>query len=174
MTGTRSLLVTVGLLLTSCTSQAQEQNAPLVRDVTASDYAAPKLPLARVVLTDAYGGKHVVKVEVAATRESRTRGLMWRTRLDEGAGMLFIFPIEERLSFWMKNTLISLDLLFLAGDLSIVGIEKNAQPKTLTSRGPERHAKFVIEVTGGWIDRHGIQPESQVQIEGISGIRVSD
>ena len=100
MTGVRSFVGVVGLLVAACTSRAQEQKlspaSPLVRDVTASDYAAPKLPLARVILTDAYGEKHAVQVEVAATRESRTRGLMWRTRLDEGEAATYALFNDKR------------------------------------------------------------------------------
>src|SRR5271165_5481529 len=61
-------------------------------DPVAESYVGPELPRARLVVADAFGGKHSVSVEVAATRDSRERGLMWRTTLADGSGMLFIFP----------------------------------------------------------------------------------
>lgn len=141
-------------------------------DVTAQDYPMPPLPRARVTLTDAYGYKHLVDAEVAATSASRTRGLMWRSALPEGTGMLFVFPAEDWLSFWMKNTLIPLDLIFLSRDLVIVGIVEQAEPKTLTPRGPRAMARYVLEVPGGWAAKRGLTTGLKVSVEGLHGIAV--
>jgi uncharacterized membrane protein (UPF0127 family) len=100
--------------------------------------------------------RHVFKVEVAATPEARRRGLMHRPRLASDAGMLFIFPNQERQNFWMKNTLISLDMLFLAGDGRIVYVHHNAQPHSLTPIAPEAEALAVLEINGGLSRRLGI------------------
>src|SRR5262245_47746117 len=78
--------------------------AAAASDVTAESYRMPPLPRGRVTLVDAFGGKHVVEVEIAATRDARTRGMMWRRELADGHGMLFIFHQQHTLSFWMKNT----------------------------------------------------------------------
>jgi uncharacterized protein len=143
-------------------------------DVTAEGYQGPKLPRARVTVLDAYGYKHAVDAEVAATREARTRGLMWRTSLPEGTGMLFIFPEEDWLNFWMKNTLIPLDMIFLSKDLTIVGIIERAEPKTLAARGPRAMAKYVLEVPGGWSARMGLKPGLRMLVEGTQGIVPTD
>lgn len=144
---------------------------PKVTDVTAQDYEAPKLPRGRVTLTDAFGGKHPVDVEIAATRDARTRGLMWRTALPEGTGMLFIFEKDDWLSFWMKNTLITLDMIFIRSDFTIVGIVERAEPKTLSARQPgNAQSQYVLEVPGGWSEKIGLKPGIKVLIEGTSGL----
>ena len=172
----------LALLLTACESQGSKPVAPapapppppaarpVVTDITAQDYVMPKLPHARVTLVDAYGGKHPVDAEVASTRDQRTRGLMWRTELAEGTGMLFIFQGDQWLSFWMKNTLIPLDLIFIRADLTIVGIVEKAEPKTLSARAPEEQAMYVLEVPSGWSEKIGLRKGLKVKIEGTQGL----
>jgi len=146
-------------------SQSARRNDP-----TAQDYQLPPLPRARVVLKDAYGGSHPVDAEIAATGISRERGLMWRTELAPGKGMLFIFPGEEVHSFWMKNTLIPLDLIFIGKDRRIAGIVHQATPRTTAPRSVNKPSVYVLEVPGGWAEKAGIQSGSTVEMEGISGI----
>jgi uncharacterized protein len=141
-------------------------------DVTSQNYAAPPLPRGVVILQDAFGGHHRVPVEVASTNPTRQRGLMWRTELAEGKGMLFIFPTERMNSFWMENTLIALDMIFITEDLHIAGIVKNAEPRTRTSRFVGKQSKYVLEVPGGWSDKIGLNNGAPVAIEGISMIPV--
>ena len=143
---------------------------PAVTDITAQDYVMPPLPRARVTLVDAFGGKHPVEVEVAWTRDQRTRGLMWRTELAEGRGMLFLFSEDDWLSFWMKNTLIPLDMIFIRSDLTIVGIVERAEPKTLSARAPDAQSKYVLEVPSGWSEKIGLKRGLKVQLEGIQGL----
>lgn len=146
---------------------------PVVTDVAAQDYQMPPLPMARVTLTDAFKGTHVVEAEVAATGPQRTRGLMWRTELSAGKGMLFIFAAEQPLSFWMRNTLIPLDMIFIDKKLRITGIVKNAEPKTMTSRGVDAPSLYVLEVPGGWADKTGLQAGGTVRLDGIQAIEVT-
>jgi hypothetical protein len=173
--GAAALLVTV--CLSACRSEggtppSPSRPKPVVTDVTAQDYEMPALPRARVILTDAYGGKHPVDCEVAATPDARTRGLMWRTALPEGTGMLFIFPHQSGLTFWMKNTLIPLDMIFIDESLSIVGIVERAEPKSLEARGPRAPAKYVLEVPGGWAEKIGLKSGLKVEIQGTADVRV--
>jgi len=145
---------------------AKPAAAPVNTDPSAENYVSPKLPIGHVVLTDAFGNPHRVEVEIAATHDSRTRGLMWRTSLAEGTGMLFIFGEDEVHSFWMRNTLIPLDMLFIAVDGKIVGIVQNAEPRTLVNRGPiDKMSRYVLEVPGGWTARYGIRTGSEVHLE---------
>ncbi|KFA92410.1 hypothetical protein Q664_15520 [Archangium violaceum Cb vi76] len=143
-----------------------------VMDVDAKEYGGATLPRARVLLEDGSGGVHRVDVEVAATPEARTRGLMWRQELPAGQGMLFIFPEEEVQSFWMRNTLIPLDMLFIDSAGKIVGIVENAQPRTLTSRSVGLPGRYVLEVPGGWSRATGIARGGTVRFQGLEGIPV--
>ena len=172
----RFLLIAAVALL-SCESLGKPPPPPLapaprrvVTDVTAQDYAMPKLPHARVTLVDAYGGKHPVDAEVAYTRDQRTRGLMWRTELAEGTGMLFIFQGDQWLSFWMKNTLIPLDMIFIRSDLTIVGIVEKAEPKTLSARAPDEQSMYVLEVPSGWSEKIGLRKGLKVKLEGTQSL----
>ncbi len=126
---------------------------------------APSGPstLPHVILTSQSGAAVRVSVEVASSDAERARGLMYRRRLDDGAGMLFLFPTADRLKFWMRNTYIPLDMIFLDADRKIVYIEENAEPLTDTPRGPDAPAQFVLEVPGGWARAHGIEPGTPVQ-----------
>jgi uncharacterized membrane protein (UPF0127 family) len=87
-------------------------------------------------------------------------------------GMLFIFPDEQNQSFWMRNTLIPLDLIFINKEQRIVGIVQQAEPRTLSPRTVNRPSRYVLEVPGGWTDKVGIREGSDVQLRGTSMIVV--
>lgn len=130
----------------------------------------PRLPMAKVTLTNAAKKKLEVASEVAFTRDARTRGLMWRYTLPDGTGMLFIFPRDQPLSFWMRNTLIPLDMIFIDAKGSVVSIQENAEPRTLSSRPSSAPATYVLEVPGGWSAKNGIKAGSRVTFEGITNL----
>ena len=103
--------------------------------------------------------KAVVQVEVADTYEKITRGLMYRPHLPENAGMLFLYPEERALSYWMKNTLIPLDIIYIDSDFEIVDIHHavpcEAEPcPHYTSKLP---AQYVLEVNAGFAREKGVQ-----------------
>ena len=98
-----------------------------------------------------------VAVEVAEDEQSRTQGLMGRKRMDEGQGMLFIFPAEEYRSFWMANTPLPLDIIFVNQAGSIVTIQRNTVPYSEESVPSTAPATFVVEVNAGFCDRHGVR-----------------
>lgn len=118
-----------------------------------------------VVVTDK--GEQRFKVEVAAKDNERQRGLMYRDHLDDDEGMIFLFERQQRLSFWMKNTWIPLDMVFIDEDLKVVGIVENAEPLTLSGRGVEAHSRFVLELKGGTSSSLGLQAGQSVRFEGI-------
>jgi len=103
-------------------------------------------------------GDHQVKVEVVTRSDEMARGLMYRRSLEKDSGMLFIFRQEEPQSFWMKNTLIPLDMIFISRDLVIVDIT-TMQPcitdpcPDYTSRQP---AQYVLEINAGYCRSHAI------------------
>jgi uncharacterized membrane protein (UPF0127 family) len=143
-----------------------------VKDVSAEDYVGPTLPRARVLLEDAVGGVHRVDVEVAATPEARARGLMWRKELPAGQGMLFVFPEDEVQSFWMLNTLIPLDMIFINSAGRIVGIIERARPRTLTGRSVGVPGRYVLEVPGGWSQSVRLARGGTVEFQGLEGLQV--
>jgi uncharacterized membrane protein (UPF0127 family) len=110
-----------------------------------------------VVLTTRAGEQHV-KVEIARSDPERERGLMYRQKLEPGRGMIFLFEQPQKLKFWMKNTYIPLDMVFIGADKRVVYVEENAEPLTLQTRGPdEENTQFVLEVPGGWARAHGVE-----------------
>jgi uncharacterized protein len=139
---------------------------------TAQDYPMPPLPRAKVVLHDAYGGAHPVDVEVCATEAARNRGMMWRTELAAGKGMLFIFAEEVEHAFWMSNTLIPLDMVFITAGKKVVGIVENAEPQTLKSRTVHKPSTYVLEVPGGWTAKKGIVAGSAVELQDLAALPV--
>jgi uncharacterized membrane protein (UPF0127 family) len=81
--------------------------------------------------------------------------------------MLFVFSSERVRSFWMKNTLIPLDMLFVQKDMTIAGIERNTVPLSLESRSIGIPTQYVIEVNGGWTAKNGIEPGSKVTLKNL-------
>ncbi len=123
-------------------------------------------PLA--VIHTAGGARADVALEVATTPEAQARGLMYRRTLADGRGMLFVFPAEAPHEFWMKNTFIPLDMIFIAADGRIVGIHPNATPLSTAPLGVERPSRYVLEVPGGWAARRGVAPGDRVELRGIA------
>jgi hypothetical protein len=109
-----------------------------------------------------------VKAEIADTEAERARGLMLRDSLQEMQAMLFIFPAEDYHSFWMKNTLIALDIIWLDSDSRIVYIKKGApacKDVYCQSYTPDAKAKYVLEVNSGFIDKYRIKTGDTVKIK---------
>ncbi len=123
---------------------------------------------ARVALHTSAGDVPVA-VEVADTPERQSLGLMYRKDLAENAGMLFVFPHAAHLTFWMKNTVLPLDMIFIGDDRRLVGIVKNAVPFTTTPREVAGDSRYVLEVNAGFSDRHGVRAGDAVTLEGVPG-----
>ena len=98
-----------------------------------------------------------IDLEFAETAKERAQGLMYRTKLAENQGMLFIFPSEEMQSFWMHNTVLPLDMIFVNSNLQIVTIRKNTKPYDDSSYPSTEPAQYVIEVNAGYTDKFGIK-----------------
>lgn len=99
-----------------------------------------------------------IDIEIADEEAERIKGLMDRFSLPEMAGMLFVFENEEPRSFWMKNTYISLDIIFINSNKEIVSIQKYTQPQTTTSIPSDYPAQYVLEVNAGFSDNYEINP----------------
>lgn len=117
------------------------------------------------VAIQATSGPVLFQAELADTPEARARGLMHRSQLGEREGMLFVFPSERPLSFWMKNTLIPLDMIFIRADKTVLGIVENAEPLTETSRSVGGSSQFVLEINGGLSAKLGIAKGQSVAFE---------
>lgn len=98
-----------------------------------------------------------IDVELAENRDEILQGLMYRRSMDDSKGMLFIFEQEEPQSFWMKNTVIPLDIIYVNSKMEIVKIFKNTVPFSEKSLPSEKPATYVVEVIGGYTDKYGIR-----------------
>lgn len=103
-------------------------------------------------------------VELAVTAEEKARGLMHRASMPRGAGMLFVYPRPQTVAFWMKNTLIELDMIFAGPDGVVRHVHHRAQPGDLTPvHGGSRDILVVLEINGGLARALGIVPGSQLR-----------
>jgi uncharacterized membrane protein (UPF0127 family) len=120
--------------------------------------ALPQTAERELLVIETAGGAQDFQVEIADDPRERARGLMFRRDMPANEGMLFDFGEEEPASFWMKNTYIPLDMLFIKADGTVESIAERTTPlseKTVHSRGPVR---FVLEINGGLSDELGIAP----------------
>ena len=118
---------------------------------------------AEPLVIHAGGSAYKFEVEIVTTPETRAQGLMFRKSLAANGGMLFIYPGEQPVSFWMKNTLIPLDMLFVRADGSIAHIAHNAVPHDETPIDSGASVKAVLEVNGGTATALGIKEGDRVE-----------
>jgi uncharacterized membrane protein (UPF0127 family) len=118
--------------------------------------------LARISFTTRSGETPPFYLEIAATPETRHRGLMYVRDLPKDEGMLFIFPAEKKQTFWMKNTFISLDLIFISQEKKVVGVLQNAPILTEERQSIPAQSMYVIELNGGVAKEFGIEEGSEV------------
>ena len=121
--------------------------------------------MGKVAFKDA-GGK-AIEVEIAETEHARERGLMFRKSMDEGRGMIFLFDERRDHSFWMENTCIPLDMLFIDDDGLIVGIEENVPTMNRSTRQVGCASRYVLEVNAGWTRKNGVKAGQHVDLQGI-------
>jgi uncharacterized membrane protein (UPF0127 family) len=132
----------------ACQSQATEKTVPQLREGSVR-FETPR-------------GPWVVRVEIAANEADRARGLMFRRQLGQDHGMLFVFDRAEEHSFWMHNTLISLDLIFVGDDRRVVGAVAGAPPQTDAPRTVGKPSRYVVEVLAGEAAAHAVGPGTPV------------
>lgn len=112
---------------------------------------------------------HTFVVEVANDHQSRAMGLMYRESMADDAGMLFIFPQPQPLAFWMKNTLIPLDILYFDQNRKLVSISERTPPcRNTTTRCPNypslKPAQYVLEINAGLSEKYGFKPGDELDI----------
>jgi hypothetical protein len=140
------LLVALLLAVCGCTQAGEPQSLP----VRALEVHLPD----RVV---------TLAVEIADTPEARATGLMHRRELADGKGMLFVWDAPGRRGFWMKNTFMPLDMLFINAG-KVVGVVENATPLSETTLGVPADSDMVLEVPGGWVKRHALATGAAVRL----------
>lgn len=106
-----------------------------------------------------------LRVELALNTDHRSHGLMYRPTLSDEEGMLFSWADERTRSFWMKNTCLALDMLFIARDLTIAGVLEQVPPMNVTPRGVPCPAAHVLEVPAGWVRKYGVAPGQKIALE---------
>ena len=107
-------------------------------------------------------------VDVSDNSLERTQGLMFRSSLDENKGMLFIFPESGLYSFWMKNTLIPLDIIWINKNLEVADIKKDAQPcvtETCNNYSPSSEALYVLEINSNLTEKYGINVRDKIELK---------
>ena len=123
----------------------------------------------KVTILTKEGGERSFQVEIADTPAKRELGLQYRHDLAVDRGMIFLFPNESQQAFWMKNTPIPLDMIFIDHDRKIVGIVEQATPFTLDSRSVNGASQYVLEINGGLSRKYGFMRGDSVRFEGIAG-----
>ena len=143
-----SVIVVLALMLLFTMNNCNQNNEPEYYSFTKDG---------ELTFTDSLGNSKItIDLEIADNEYKRQLGLMNRSSMKENQGMLFIFPDEEIQSFWMRNTLISLDMIFVNKNKKIVTIHKNTKILSSQSYSSTEPAMYVIEVDGGFTDRHHI------------------
>lgn len=125
---------------------------------TAAHAQSAQVDLPRVQLS---AGMHLINAQVAATPQQRETGLMHRSEMPSGEGMVFVFENASTLCFWMKNTLIPLTAAFIAEDGTIINLE-DMKPMTTDSHCAKKPVRFVLEMNQGWFAKRGIKAGQKI------------
>ena len=120
-------------------------------------------PKDTLTIETASGAKHRFNIEVATSPQQVAQGLMFRRQMAADAGMLFIFERPDPATFWMKNTFIPLDMIFIGVDGRIVNIAERTIPQSETPVPAAGPTRAVLEVNGGATSRLGIKPGDRVR-----------
>ena len=156
----------VSVVLAACSPSPDAGNAsPPAGDDAAGAIAKHPVSGLKIIPLTVVGPKrsHSFRVELANTPAAQARGLMFRTEMDDDEGMLFPSETPEPRSFWMKNTPLSLDIIFIGVDGRISNIAANTTPYSLESVLSEGAASAVLELRGGRAAELGIAPGDRVE-----------
>lgn len=130
--------------------------------------SAPKVKQAIAKISLGTGERSVeITAEIARTPEERAQGLMFRRYLPPMEGMYFIFEKQAVQSFWMKNTYIPLDMIFIDETMRVVGILESVEPETTTTRHVTSPSKYVLEVNAGFAQKWGISIGTPVTVSDL-------
>ena len=127
-------------------------------------------PTPRVIFEVPGIGAVPVRVEIARTPAQRARGLMYRRTLEPDAGMLFVYPYPRLRTFWMRNTYVSLDMIFVGRDRRVVGVVERAVPLDEAPCEIDAPAQYIVEVNAGFAREHGIFAGVPVTFEDVPDV----
>ena len=130
------------------------------------DGKPPEVPIGKITFTEAPLAP-ALETELMLTEPRRERGLMFRREMPDAHGMLFVFDQAEVHTFWMKNTCLPLDMLFVAEDGFVTGILENVPTMNETGRSVPCKVKYVLEVNAGFTRKYGVKAGQTIKIEGI-------
>lgn len=134
-----------------------------VEEAPAAAVAPSGLEIVETTVTTQAGETHVFETEVARTRAQQNRGLMFRDSLEPNQGMIFVYDRPDMLSFWMKNTYIPLDIIYVGVDNKIINIHENTIPLRLEPYPSFDEAILVLEIAGGRSAELGIAAGDTVE-----------
>jgi uncharacterized membrane protein (UPF0127 family) len=161
----RSTLSLIAVLMAgSCRQTAPSEPASGHAPGAAEAPARPRVEGPAVVIHTRGNVERVVHVEVARTDATRMRGLMFRRDMEDDHGMIFVFRDPAHQTFWMHNTLIPLDMIFIRADRTILGVVRNATPETDDPRDVPGDSQYVLEVNGGWCQRNNVNAGDRVEL----------
>lgn len=159
------VLVLLAACACACTKDGNKRDdAPRIDPVVQQQPVGPQPKVHLSTPT----GEVVVEVEVVSTPAKIQQGLMYREHLAPNAGMLFLMEQEQVHEFYMRNTLIPLDMIFITKDMTIAGIVENAVPRTETHRSVDKPSLYVLEVNGGWTAAHRVTAGAKVRFENVT------
>lgn len=120
----------------------------------------------RLETVEMVAGSRTLKLELARTADEREKGLMFRKSLGENEGMLFVFPSDEQLAFWMKNTSIPLSIAYIASDGTIREIH-DLEPFSLEAVKAGRSVRYALEVGRGWFGKAGLREGDRLSLPAL-------
>ncbi len=166
----RALLVTT-LVLGACSKGSHPASGDTPKPQADADEPSPTDPPVSdkraIIHLTGTDGEAIVSAEVVSSTKTIRRGLMYRTKLPPDEGMLFLMGFEDDHVFWMHNTLISLDMIFIAKDMKVVGVAANAPTKSDARQSVGAPSLYVLEVNAGWAAAHGIGAGATARFEGV-------
>lgn len=145
----------------ACSAETTEQLPETAATATAQTHPVSGLEIVPVTLTTATG-THVIQAEVADTPQTQARGLMFRTELGSDEGMIFPYAAPRELGFWMRNTVIPLDLIFIDDARTVINIEQG-EPYSEESIRSDRPGIAVLELAEGRASELGLEPGDSVE-----------
>lgn len=151
----------------SCVVPVPEQAPPLAKPAEhcpREPGPLPKFDRGYLAFKDAPSSPRIA-IEIARTPDAHEHGLMYRTKMPEEQGMLFEWGFESRRIFWMHNTCLPLDMLFIAKDGTVAGILEQVPVLNDEPRAVPCPAAYVLEVNAGWCRRHGVKPGMHMTLE---------